>query len=131
LAGHYRHEGKERETSSVVEKMPAMPEIPTGRVLVTFYEGMPAHERWPTASEPIPQESGRWIADSFVIPRLPVRYDAWGIRQGWKGPVLLRAAADLKLPPGKQRFMLRARGLSRLWVNGNVVARTKQPTGNT
>src|SRR5581483_5682630 len=70
-------------------------------------------------------------ADSFVIPRLPVRYDAWGIRQGWKGPVLLRAAADLKLPPGKQRFMLRARGLSRLWVNGNVVARTKQPTGNT
>jgi mono/diheme cytochrome c family protein len=43
----------------------------------------------------------------------------------------VRMAADVQLPPGKHRFLLRARALSRLWVDGTVVARaraiTKQP----
>ena len=65
------------------------------------------------------------------MPRLPLRYDDWGIRQGWKGPVLLRVTADVQFTPGMRKFMLRARGLGRLWVDGALIAQTKPPSGDT
>ena len=34
-------------------------------------------------------------------------------------------AADLKLPSGQNRFLIRARGLSRLWIDGKEVLSTK------
>ncbi len=113
------------------ETPPLISGLQRGHVMVTFYEGMPAHDRWLKAEETMPAETARWDAQEFAIPRLPLRYDEWGIRQGWKGPVLVRAAANLHLKPGLQHFLLRARGLSRLWVNGTVIARTKPPSGNT
>jgi hypothetical protein len=121
--------------------LPAVGPVPAGRALVTFHDAAaaPAGDRWPaaaaeaaagsTASVPPPPETARWATEAFAVPRLPVRYDGWGIRQGWAGPVLVRVAADVALPPGPNRFVLRARGLGRLWVDGAVVARTKPQKG--
>lgn len=104
--------------------------LPADRVLVTFHEAAHAHNRWLNEGEAFPPETTRWLASEFLLPRLPLRYDAWGIRESWKPPVLVRLAADVALPPGKNTFLLRARGLTRLWVDGRVVARTTQVQGS-
>jgi len=116
------------DDASLPEVMPEMGSVPEGRVLVTFSEGLPAHERWLNEGEAWPEETARWLGDEFLLPRIPLRYDAWGIRSSWKSPLLVRMAADVELPAGKLQFLLRARGLSRLWVDGVAVARTEADT---
>ena len=102
-----------------------------GHVLVAFHEGMPAHDRWLREGETLPPETARWLGDEFLLPRLPRRYEEWGIRESWNSPVLVRLAADIALAPGRHRFLVRARGLGRLWVNGAIIARTQPPSGST
>jgi hypothetical protein len=106
------------------EGLPDLCGLPSDRVVATFHEGLPAHDRWPTEEESWPVETMRWKGDAFLLPRLPLRYDGWGIRESWKAPVLVRLAADVSLPAGKQTLLMRARGLGRLWVDGRVVAET-------
>ncbi len=113
------------------EIAPDLGPLPTDHVLMTFHEAMPAHNRWLNEGEALPKETARWQGGSFFLPRMLLRYDAWGIRESWKGPVLARFAADVALSPGRHRFLVRSRGLSRLWVDGAVIARTKPPSGST
>jgi mono/diheme cytochrome c family protein len=109
--------------------MPEMGRIAEGKVLVQFNEGHSASHRWPNLLE-VPKEMLRWSGDAFLLPRMPLRYDEWGIRSAWAAPVLLRMAADVKLPQGSQRLLLRTRGLARLWVDGKLIAETKPAVGN-
>ncbi len=113
------------------EIAPDLGTLPPAHVVVTFHEGMPAHNRWMNEGETVPKETAHWRGDAFFLPRMLLRYDAWGVRESWKGPVLARFAADVELSPGRHRFLVRSRGLSRLWVDGAVVARTKPPAGST
>lgn len=124
MHGRFRREGAETNAPPIAETAPKLLEIPAGKVRFTFLEGLAAHDHWQRQGEAAPTEVAEWDSAEFILPRLPVRYDDWGIRQGWKPPVLVRAATDLKLPPGKQKFLMRVRGLSRLWVNGEIVVRT-------
>ncbi len=103
---------------------PAIVSIPPDRVLVQLHEGLPTHKRWPTEDEGEPAESLRWHTDHLLLSRIPLRYDDWGIRDAWDAPVLLRIAADVEIPRGQHRFLVRARGLGRLWVDGQLVAET-------
>ncbi len=131
VASHFHRIGGPQIVGPQPEVMPVLEDIPAGRVLVSFSEGLPAHQRWLNDGESWPDETARWLGDEFLLPRIPLRFDAWGIRMGWKAPVLLRIAADVELPPGEHRFLLRARALGRLWVDGVLIARTeahnKQP----
>lgn len=130
MRSRYRRLGAEpTATAPVAEVMPQVADIPAGRVLVTYHEGLATHDRWPSAGATVPAESMRWLTREMAIPRLPLRYDDWGILTAWKGPVLVRAAADIQLLPGKQQFLMRARGMGRLWVNGAMIARTKAHNG--
>lgn len=131
LSARFRREGAATITRAAPEFMPDLGTLAPGCVLATFHEGLPAHNRWLNEGEPLPTETTRWLGDEFLLPRLPRRYDAWGIRESWKAPVLARLAADLALTPGRHRFVVRARGLSRLWVDGALVARTKPHAGST
>jgi len=110
------------------EVMPQIDDVPADRVLLTLAEGFPSETRWMNEGEANEEEFMRWVGDEFILPRIPLRHDEWGIREGWKVPMLVRMVADVKLPPGKQRLMLRARALGRLWVDGQLVARTKAIT---
>ncbi len=110
------------------EVMPRVDDVPADRVLLTMAEGFPSETRWMNEGEADDGEFMRWVGDEFILPRIPLRHDEWGIRQSWKVPILVRMVADVKLPPGKQRIMLRARALGRLWIDGQLVARTKAVT---
>lgn len=131
MASRFQRVGGPRVVGPQPEVMPIVDDVPEGRVLVTFAEGFPSHERWLNGGETWPRETARWLGDEFLLPRIPFWYDDWGIRAGWNAPLLVRMAADVELPPGEQRFLLRARALGRLWVDGVAVARTtaltKQP----
>jgi hypothetical protein len=102
--------------------MPELGDIPAGKVLVTFSEGLLTHERWPNKEEAWPTETMRWVGVEFLLPRIPVRHDDWGIRASWKSPLLVRMAADCQLPAGDYKVLLRVRALSRLWIDGKIIA---------
>ncbi len=106
------------------EVMPEIADVPPGRVLFTIAEDWPDYQRWLNEGEECPQETARWMGEEFLLPRLPAKFDGWGIRTSWKAPLLLRLIADVSLPPGDHRVLLRARGLSRLWIDGDPIART-------
>jgi mono/diheme cytochrome c family protein len=110
--------------------MPNLGAIPADQVLVTFHEGMTGHDQWLKEGETLPKETMRWTGQEFLLPRLPQRYDAWGIRENWKPPVLIRMAGEVKLPAGRQKILLRSRGLSRLWIDGKLAASTKPLQGS-
>lgn len=130
LKGKFRFTGTAVVAKPAPEVMPQMGDLALDRVLVTFHEGMPAHDRWLNEGEEWPAETTRWQAESMLLNRLPVRYDGWGIRENWKAPVLTRLALRTILPPGEHQFLMRVRGLSRLWVNGDVIARSQPMPGS-
>ena len=130
LKARFRRVGGAAVAQLAPAVMPDLGPLPAGRVVAMFHEGMPAQDRWLTAAEKLPGETLRWSGREFLLPRLPRRYDDWGIRASWKGPVLTRLAADVALPPGRHRVVLRARGLSRLWMDGALVTSTKPPKGD-
>ncbi|MFO0949076.1 MAG: DUF1553 domain-containing protein [Planctomycetota bacterium] len=130
LKSRYRFTGAEVASMPAKEVMPDLGDLPTGQVLMTCHEGMPAHDRWLNDDEKLPVETMRWHAEAMLMDRLPLRFDDWGIRDQWQAPVLTRMASEFKLSPGKYRFLIRVRGLSRLWVNGVVVARGKGIPGS-
>ncbi|MDF1814708.1 MAG: DUF1553 domain-containing protein [Verrucomicrobiales bacterium] len=129
IADHSRRKGGPQVILPAVSEMPDLGEIEEGKVLVQFNEGHKASHRWPNSTE-LPKESARWFGDSFLLPRVPVKYDSWGIRSSWKAPLLLRIAADVELPEGSQRLLLRTRGLARLWIDGELIAKTKPAVGS-
>lgn len=130
LQKRFRRVGEEPKPQPLAEAMPKFGELPQGRVLASIHENMPEHTRWLNDDESFPEPFLTWETDSFLLDRLPLRYDAWGIREGWRTPVLLRLAADVSLEPGQRTFLLRARGLGRLWVDGKLIARTKPLTSS-
>lgn len=128
IASRFHRVGDPRIIKAQPEVMPQLDGIAEGRVLVQLCEALPAHNRWLNEGEQWPGESIRWTGDTFLLRRIPLQYDAWGIRSGWNAPVLLRMAGDVELPAGTHRFLLRARSQSRLWINGKIVARTEPVT---
>jgi mono/diheme cytochrome c family protein len=130
IKARYRFTGTEEVTKPAAEVMPDLGELTAGQTLITLHEGFPAHDRWLNEGETLSPERLRWVSDHCLLDRLPQRFDAWGIRDAWKGPVLLRLATEVTLPPGEQRFLMRVRGLSRLWVNGEVIARSRPVPGS-
>ncbi len=116
--------------------VPAKPEMPDlghlaeGRVTMLLGEGLAAFNRWPAAEE-MPPVSERWTSEAFLLPRLPLRHDEWGIRSAWRAPLLLRLATDVELPEGDRRFLVRTRALARLWIDGELIAETKPADGSS
>ena len=130
MAKRFQRKGGPATVGAEVMEMPELGAIPRERVLVQLSEGLPVFDRWPGAAD-LPAETARWLGEVFLLPRVPLRYDDWGIRSEWKGSLLVRLAADVELPPGSWRFLLRARALARLWVNGVRIAETKAADGST
>jgi hypothetical protein len=130
MAGRFRRKDGPQVVGSGKPEMPDLGSIKSGQVLVQFSEGLPAYNCWANPVE-MPEETDRWMSDVFLLPRLPKRYDDWGIRSVWKPPLLVRLGADVKLPAGKHRFLIRTRALARLWIDGNLVAESEPADGSS
>jgi len=129
MAQRYKSTDIETPVKLAQEVMPTL-EVPRQRVLMTLHEGLPSHSRWLNEGESLGQASMQLGLDSMLLDRLPQRFDAWGIRSAWVDPVLVRLATDVQLPAGPQTLVIRVRGQSRLWCNGNLVARGEPIKGS-
>ncbi|MDF1859948.1 MAG: DUF1553 domain-containing protein [Verrucomicrobiales bacterium] len=124
VANRFRRKDGPQVVGPGKPEMPELGTIKSEEVLVQFSESLPAFNRWANPVE-MPEETDRWMSDAFLLPRLPKRYDDWGIRSAWKPPLLVRLGADVDLPAGKQCFLIRTRALARLWIDGQLVAETE------
>lgn len=124
VASKFQRLGGPRKSSPAPEVLADLGELPPGKVRFTLHESLPKADRWLNEGESFPPAHLTWTSDTLYIKQLPQRYDSWGIRDDWKSPLLLRAACDVKLPPGQYRIWVRARGVSRLWVDDRIVVRT-------
>lgn len=90
--------------------------LPRGKVVVDICEaGVSSSSTWPALA---PQGEERFETPAFGIVDIPRKYVDTGVRGDRANPLLLRAAAVVELPPGKHRWLLRARGLSRVFLDG-------------
>jgi len=108
-----------------VKEMPKLGMLPGDKVSVTIREGMPEENRWLFEDESLPPLSNQMEVDAFLLHRMPLHYDSWGIRDAWKTPVLVRLAADVKMPAGKHRILFRSATKGRLWIDGKLIAETR------
>jgi hypothetical protein len=100
--------------------------VPAGKVLVQISEkGVPESNGWPEE----PEVTETYQEDVFGFFELPHKYVATGVRGDRANPSHVRASAVVKLPKGKHRLLLRGRGTSRLYVDGEkLLETTARPT---
>ncbi len=92
-----------------------------GPVLVEICEeGVPRDNSWPT--EPVVTE--RHSEDLFGLFELPHKYVSTGVRADRAFPTFVRASAEVRLPAGEHRLLLRSRGTARVFVDGKQVLAT-------
>ena len=105
---------------------PVTPEmVPPGKVLVQISEkGVPEANGWPEE----PQVTESYVEDVFGFFEAPHKYISTGVRADRANPSHVRASALVKLPKGKHRLLLRGRGTSRLFIDGNKVLETAPRT---
>jgi hypothetical protein len=125
MARRYDRVGGRQRVSNQPAIMPELGAIAEGSVQVSIAENFPSHVRWLLSNESEPESLLTFENDSFLLPRVPARFDDWGIRDAWKAPLLVRMAADVEIPAGNHRVLTRVRSLSRLWIDGELVSSTK------
>lgn len=143
MAEFYRREGPERTIDQVPEQVPRFAATP-GAVTVRLFEGLATHDGWFAVDGRVGDVDGDVGGDvggggpvvafdtrEMLFSRLPRRYDDWGVRSSWDSTVWLQAATEIELPAGNHRLLLRSRGVSRVWLGDEVVARTGGRRGGT
>ncbi len=95
---------------------------PRAKVHVEICEaGLSEKPEWP---KDVLAASDRYEADALAFFHVPFKYIDTGIRADRANPYLLRATADVVFPAGKHRILLRARGASRLFIDGRQLLTT-------
>lgn len=95
---------------------------PDGQVVVELCEaGLPKDGTWPLTPPPATET---YTEDLFGFFELPQKYISTGVRADRAFPTLMRATARVTLPAGKHRVLLRARGATRLLIDGKKVLET-------
>ncbi len=123
IAIHRRILPADRIRSRYQYHAPSLPvvEVPPGRILVEILENVPSRDGWEFRALKFGES---YVADVFAFPELPRRYNRCGVQVSRPTPFLLRAHADVVLPPGKQRILIRSREASRLFLDDTEVGRT-------
>lgn len=113
--------------AELTERFPVPPYVPDftdadfsqDRVRVEIVENLGKVGAWP---KKFPEPSLVYDEEVFGFFRIPEKYIGAGVRDDWSNPYLLRAAAKITLPAGESELLMRTRGKSRLWIDGEVVA---------
>ncbi len=92
------------------------------RVTITLHPGLSSHGTWPALA---PEQQFTFNVGQLAFHRLPMRYIAGGLRDPWRGPLLLRAFCRTTMPSDEEvTLLVRSPGLSRLWIDGEIVLTT-------
>ncbi len=95
-----------------------------GKVLVQISErGVPEANEWPDEAE----VTESYEDEVFGFFEWPQKYISTGVRGDRAIPSHFRAAARVTLPKGKHRLLLRGRGGSRLFIDGEKILETPFP----
>ncbi|QDV25491.1 DUF1553 domain-containing protein [Aureliella helgolandensis] len=97
-------------------------DVKAGEVRVELCtSGVPGRREWP---DTLPTSSEILTEEAFGFFELPKKYESGGVLGNPPGNTFLRASGLVTLPKGKHRLLLRARGISRLIVDGKTVLDT-------
>ena len=92
-----------------------------GEVRVTIWEGLPSAWDW---NAPGGQPDDRYDTPAMGFSRLPAKVNARGIEIDRAAPFAVHAEANLRVPAGPYRLILRAKGAARVLLDGRLVAET-------
>ena len=96
---------------------------PTGQVRVELAEAtgpLDPKAVWP-AHTTVTETYGEEVFGFFELPQ---KYVTTGVRADRAFPTVFRATAEVRLPAGKHRLLLRSRGTARLFVDGKMILET-------
>jgi hypothetical protein len=91
-------------------------------VRVDILPGVPDKRSW-TFAPPAVEES--FTEPAFAWPLVPKKYSPRGIVVDRALPLLVRGEAEIALPAGEHRFLLRAMGAARFYVDDRLLLETK------
>lgn len=102
--------------------------IPARQVLVEVLEGMPDNWTWDFVA---PNPSERFTQRELAVVDVPKKYNNHGVIDDRTSPFVLWAHANVKLPAGKQRLLVRSRNSARLFLDDKLVVETPFLTNKT
>jgi hypothetical protein len=91
------------------------------RVLVEIFEGLPNKASWDFS---LPESTDRYDTAAFGFVEVPHKYTPHGVRADRSEPFLIRATAQVTVPEGKWRILVRCRNASRLYLDDVQIAET-------
>jgi len=111
----------------VVQPKPYVTSVPIPRdgVLVEVLEGLPDQWNWDFVP---PAPSERFTQRELALVELPKKYTGHGVQDDRTNPLAVWLHTELNLPAGKQRFLIRSRSASRLWIDERLVVENGFPT---
>ena len=69
-----------------------------------------------------------WQQGACGLSALPIAYDSWGVRDDWTrsglGTMLFRQWTEIELEPGDYQLLVRSRGYSELYIDGEKLVTT-------
>src|SRR4051794_22239793 len=92
-----------------------------GDVRVTIWEGLPSPWDWNAPSGP---PDDRYDTPAMGFSRLPAKVNARGIEIDRAAPFAVHAEANLRVPAGSYKLILRAKGSARVTIDGRLAAET-------
>jgi len=96
-------------------------EVPSNSILVQVFSNVPNSKHWNWRTPKLLEE---FTQSNFAFPELPNRYSERGVKIDWPTSLLVRAHADVRIPKGKHRLLIRGREASRLFLDNELVAET-------
>ncbi|MBU6303076.1 MAG: DUF1553 domain-containing protein [Verrucomicrobia bacterium] len=84
-------------------------------------QGLNDADVWP---ERPPEATERFVIPAFALDRLPAKFVDEGLRGERPSPSLLRLTAEVSLPPGNHRFLIRSRSAARLFIGDRLAVET-------
>src|SRR5262249_34222158 len=102
--------------------------VPERQILVEVLDGMPDDWTWDFVA---PTPSERFTQREFAFVEVPKRYNPHGVIDDRSSPFVLWAHANIELPAGKQRLLLRSRSAARLYIDDTLVVQNPFQSNKT
>ncbi|MDB6033906.1 MAG: hypothetical protein JWM16_4244 [Verrucomicrobiales bacterium] len=100
---------------------------PGPAVKVEILENIPDQLSWDFDA---PKPSETYYEPAFGFPVMPTRYSSKGVKVDRSFPFVLRASAQVALPKGELRILMRARSGARLFMDGSLLLTNRFPNLN-